>query len=314
MTDLDSHESCRSPSDCSASCTFRSRLPFFVAFHASLSGLIASLFLINVVGSVLGRQVVLRAMGVSAALSTFVSGYERLILALIGGLLPLWGGMFLAGGHLLDDLFKRLPPMIVALILVGVGVLQSSRSSFEKDMLQRLRNPQRIMEVSEIVGISALSQLIDIYVYWVLLSSTGFDLPFWKVTAAAAMVSFAASVPISVNGWGVREISAIYVIGLLGVDASSPTALSVAVGLLNTLVVVIAASVFALSRRIFASRLAGYQAASAAVDVADFTELQSRDQLDFQKISSFSLGTSLPILLYFQFPVTSVDNADAKPV
>lgn len=161
------------------------------------------------------------------------------------------------------------------------------------------------MEVSEIVGISALSQLINIYIYGVLLSTMGFDLPHWKVAAAAAMVSFAASVPISVNGWGVREISAIYAFGLLGVDASSAMALSVAVGLLNTLVVVIAAPVFALSRRIFASRLAGYQAAPAAADVADFTEIQSRDQLDFQEISSFSLGISLPILLYFQFPVNA---------
>jgi hypothetical protein len=117
---------------------------FFVAFHASLSGPIASLFPINVVGLVLRRQVVLRAMGVSAALSTFVSGCERLTLALIGGLLAVWEGMFLAGSHLLDDLFKGLPivPMIVALMLVGVGVLQSSRSSFEKDICSGFAIPR----------------------------------------------------------------------------------------------------------------------------------------------------------------------------
>ncbi len=284
---------------------FGSKIPFLVAFHASLSGLIASLFLINIVGSVLGRQVVLRTMGISAALSTFVSGYERLVLAVIGGMLALSGGSLLAGGHLLDSLFKGLPivPMAIALALIGLGVLLTARSSFELDIMQRLRNPRRLYEVSEIFAISAFSQLINIYVYSVILSSMGFDLPFWKVMAASAMVSFAASLPISVNGWGVREIASIYAFGILGVDAPSATALSIAVGLLNTLVVVISAPAFALSRRLLIARIDKYKTNTAIDRASDYFAIQSRDQLDFQKISSFSLGLCLPTLLYFQFPV-----------
>ncbi len=284
---------------------FGSRLPFFIAFHASLSGLIAGLFLINVVGAVLGRQVVLRAMGISAALSTFVSGYERLVLAVIGGVLALCGGMLLTGGHILDELFRGLPiiPMIIALAMTGISVLLTSRSSFEKDILQRLRSPKRIIEVSEIFAISAFSQLLNIYIYTTILSSMGFNLPFWEVMAASAMVSFAASVPISVNGWGVREISAIYAFGLLGVDAPSATALSITVGLLNTLVVVAAAPAFAVSRRILARKVADHRVTPAEGNTTNFAEIHSRDQLDFQRISSFSLGICLAILLYFQFPI-----------
>ena len=284
---------------------FGSKTPYFVAFHASLSGLMAGLFLINVVGSVLGRQVVLRAVGVSAALSTFVSGYERLVLAIIGGVLAFWGGGLLAGGHLVDDLFKGLPiiPMIIALALIGLLVLFTARSSFERDIMRRLRNPRRIVEVSEIFAISAFSQVLNIYIYTMLLSSMGFELPLWKTMAAAAMVSFAASLPISVNGWGVREISAIYAFGLLGVSTSSATALSITVGLLNTLVVVISAPAFTLSRRVFAASISRYRTATTSDQSSDFPEIFSRDQLDFQKISGFTIGICLPILLYFQFPV-----------
>jgi len=284
---------------------FTSKIPFFVAFHASLSGLMAGLFLINVIGSVLGRQVVLRAVGISAALSTFVSGYERLVLAIIGGFLAVLGAGFLAGGHIFDDLFKGLPiiPMIIALVLIGILVLLTARSSFEKDIMRRLSSPRRIVEVSEIFAISAFSQLLNIYIYTLILDSMGFELPLWKTMAASAMVSFAASLPISVNGWGVREISAIYAFGLLGVSASSATALSIAVGLLNTLVVVISAPAFTLSRRVFAARTLRYRAATANDRPSDFSEVFSRDQLDFQKVSGFTLGICLPILIYFQFPV-----------
>ncbi len=284
---------------------FGNKIPFFVAFHASLSGLIAGLFMINIVGAVIGRQVVLRAMGISAALSTFISGYERVVLAVVGGVFAFSGGMLLAGHHMLEELFKGLPivPMIIALALIGIGVLMTARTHFEKDVIQRLSHPQRIIEVSEIFAISMFSQLLNIYVYTMILSAMGFDLPFWKVMAASAMVSFAASLPISVNGWGVREIAAIYAFGFLGVDASSATALSIAVGLLNTLIVVISAPAFALSRHLFAARISKYRSVYAKHGAADFSEIHSSDQLDFQKISSFSLGMCLPILLYFQFPV-----------
>lgn len=284
---------------------FGSRLTFFVSFHASLSGLVASLFLINVVGAVLGRQVVLRTVGVSAALSTFISGYERLILGVIGGILAVWGGIYLVGGHVLNDLFHGLPivPIAIALVLVSLAVLFTSRSSFERDILRRLASPRRILEVSEIVAISGASQLVNMCIYTILIASLGMDLPVWKVMAASAMVSFAASVPISVNGWGVREISSIYAFGLLGVDAASATAVSIAVGLLNTLVVVIAAPGLAVSRRIFTARLARLQTLPARESNASFSDIHAQDQLDFLKISSFSLGIMLSIFIYFQFPV-----------
>ncbi len=278
---------------------FGNNLPFSMAFHATLSGLVASLFLINIVGSVVGRQMVLRSAGVSPALSTFISGYERLILALVGGALAVWGGMALIGSSILDDLFKGLPivPMIIALCVVSVGVAMTATSSFEKSLLSRLRHPARLLEATEIVVVAALSLVLNMYIYTVVLSSMGFSLPLWKVMAASAMVSFAASLPISVNGWGVREISSIYAFGLLGVDAPSATAASIVVGLLNTAIIVVVSPLFIYSRRFVRAR-------ADVVPVSnDAIPSQGDDARDFSKISSLTLGLSVPILLFFQFPI-----------
>jgi len=50
------------------------------------------------------------------------------------------------------------------------------------------------------------------------------------LTAAASVVMFVASLPISVSGWGVREMASVYAMGLLGVPAAQAVAISVFVG------------------------------------------------------------------------------------
>jgi hypothetical protein len=75
------------------------------------------------------------------------------------------------------------------------------------------------------------------------------------------------------------------------------------VELLNMLVVVVAAPAFAVSRLILARKVADRCVTPAEGNTPNFAEIPSRDQLDLQRISSFSLGICLAILLYFQLPI-----------
>jgi glycosyltransferase 2 family protein len=53
--------------------------------------------------------------------------------------------------------------------------------------------------------------------------------------AVTSMMTLVVALPISVAGWGVREVSLVALLGLLGVDREAALALSVELGLLNTL-------------------------------------------------------------------------------
>jgi hypothetical protein len=55
------------------------------------------------------------------------------------------------------------------------------------------------------------------------------------IIAVFSMVAVFVALPISVAGWGVREVSVVALLGLLGVDREAALILSVEFGLLNTL-------------------------------------------------------------------------------
>lgn len=118
-------------------CYFGSKILYFVVFYVSLSGFMVGFFLINVVGLVLGCQVVLCVVGVSVVFLIFVFGYEWFVLVIIGGLLVFWGGGFFVGGYLVDDFFKGflIILMIIVLVLIGFFVLFIVRFFFERDMM-----------------------------------------------------------------------------------------------------------------------------------------------------------------------------------
>src|SRR5262249_59769002 len=53
--------------------------------------------------------------------------------------------------------------------------------------------------------------------------------------AVTSMMTLVVALPISVAGWGVREVSLVALLGLLGVDREAALALSVELGLIGTL-------------------------------------------------------------------------------
>jgi len=62
------------------------------------------------------------------------------------------------------------------------------------------------------------------------------DVGLLAMIAVMSIVSFVTALPISLAGWGVREVSVVALLGLLGVDREPALILSVEVGLLSTLV------------------------------------------------------------------------------
>jgi glycosyltransferase 2 family protein len=63
----------------------------------------------------------------------------------------------------------------------------------------------------------------------------GIDVGPLAMVAIMSLVTLVSALPISFGGWGVREVSVVALLGLLGVDRAAALAMSVEFGLLVTL-------------------------------------------------------------------------------
>ncbi|MDP2382652.1 MAG: lysylphosphatidylglycerol synthase domain-containing protein [Nitrospirota bacterium] len=225
-------------------------LSWNVAFRASISGHLAGLFVISLFGQVLGRQAILRKYGVLPVVIASLSAYERALLALISGILAMFGETFLLGPSVVADFFRLMPFGEIAIVAVG-GVALSwwlGRSGFERRVAARIRSWSAFSCLLESAGITLISQSLVLGSFVVGIQAVHPGLDILPLFAAAAVISFAASIPITVNGWGIREVAAVYVLGGLGISAADAVAVSVLIGLCSTIVIV-AASPFVLKKR-----------------------------------------------------------------
>lgn len=78
------------------------------------------------------------------------------------------------------------------------------------------------------------------------------DLGIYDLSAAISATMLLASIPVAISGWGIREISLIWLLGNLGIDGSSTLAFSILVGVLSLLAAALASAmslVIAIVRR-----------------------------------------------------------------
>jgi hypothetical protein len=226
---------------------FGCAVPWAVTVRASVSGFVSSLFAFNLFGSILGRQLVLRRHNVPAPALVVASGYERFVMALVGLAAAAAGFVAVFGSHTVAEALAR-TPLVQAAIVVPLALALSfamAGARHEAALLRKLLSGPALARFGSVAAISFGANLLVFAAYVAALDAVGVDLPFWQAMGAAAIVTFAASLPISVNGWGVREVAAIYAFGALGVSSHDAVAASVLVGLCATLVVLATAPLLA---------------------------------------------------------------------
>lgn len=264
-------------------------LSWRIASRASISGHVAGLFVISLFGQVLGRQVVLRHYGVRPVVIASLAAYERVVLTFISALLCLLGAGFLMGQSTIGDFLGRISLAEIVLASAGAVVLSLwiGGSRFESRMATRMRSWSVFGYLAEIAGITLLSQLLMLGVFVVGVLAIQPDIALVPVVAAAAVISFAASMPITVNGWGIREIASVYVLGHFGISGADAVAISVMVGLCSTAVILI---------------LAAFSSKQVRDETARVNESQSVLQPDqeIEKTGAWILAIATAVLVFFQ--------------
>ncbi|NWB85481.1 O-antigen ligase family protein [Pseudomonas gingeri] len=210
------------------------RLPWGLVFRASSAANIASLLIIPLFGQMAGRQAVLQAAGVSAVENAVIAAYERVLVGCISAVLA-----FIGGGYLLGTAVKEyvaLVPFdeIVPLVLLAVFVsLFFSISRFERLFYQSLFTKRNVLRFFELVFITLVSSVLMLSSFALLFNFVVPSTDWFSVFSVAAVVSFAAGLPISFGGWGLREIAAVYFLGYLHVESDKAMAASILCGVLS---------------------------------------------------------------------------------
>jgi hypothetical protein len=222
---------------------FGVRLPFLTAARANVAGYVAGLVSIPLLGQIVGRQIFLGKLNVRPAVNAAQIAYERAILAITSASLAFLGLLHLLGDGWAQQILERVSLAQVGLAAFGGGVLSLliGHGHFENRLARQWMVWRNANHMLQDIVIAVAGQVVMVAAFAVGFSYVAPAIPMHQLFAAATIISFAASIPVSFGGWGVRELAAVSVMGLLGVSVPDALAVSVVVGMVSTLTVIAAA-------------------------------------------------------------------------
>lgn len=214
------------------------RLSFRDSISAlSLGQVMGSLFF-QVAGQLLARSAILARRQIPTSATIVITGYERFAALAVSLSLALAAAIYLFGAISLD--FTQGGTTFVKLML-GLLTAAASGCAFAWGRLLRANLPaldsRAVRNLARTVAISLAIQLSTMSAYVLLAHALAPTVTISSLAAGSALVMLAASLPISLAGWGIREMSAIFVLATIGVPAEAALTVAVTIGILGFAVV-----------------------------------------------------------------------------
>lgn len=211
---------------------FGYRIGFREAIAALGLGQLAGALFFQLAGQLIARSAWLARSHVPLSGTVVVTIYER-ISALAASLLIALSG----AGYLFGDIQwntgnsgiepARLTLGVAAVTLAGAWL---AWGHLARKAIARL-TPRLVVQFLINLGMSILVQLWTMAGYILLARMLDPSVDLFQLAAATSLVMFAASVPISLAGWGVREMSAVAALGVIGLTPESAFLVAVLVGI-----------------------------------------------------------------------------------
>lgn len=209
-------------------------LRFATGVLANIYGLFAALFVFNFIGSNIGRNYILQRSGTDVLSVSIVIGYERVLMAAVSASVAIVCALLIFDTNGLVEFFGQFSFVIMVPALVVTAILNTLYSFRNVEECKILfANTSAWGSALVAAGITLVAILINSFTYVVLLSELVPNINIWLAVAASLVVSFAASLPFSVNGWGIREVAAVSTFGIIGVEPGDALSVSITVGILN---------------------------------------------------------------------------------
>jgi len=208
--------------------------PFTTSLHNNAVSLLGGLVFFNFFGQSLSRSALLRREGWSPALAFVVTGIERavafaLLAAMaVAGALFIFGSMSVGLDHGGELVYLVVNGLAVMLAGFSIGLNHRQRHLLRGVIRDKLARP--VLRAGAItIGMHAAM----IGAYLALAMAVVHDVALPDVLAVSVIIMFAASLPISFAGWGVRELSAAYAFSMIGQSSEAGLAMAVMIGVLS---------------------------------------------------------------------------------
>lgn len=215
------------------------------AMLAHSVGQVAGALTIQFFGQIAARSILLGPKALTAPVNIFLATYERLIAAMISAAFAITGAWYLFGRVALD---LELGGVEFLRIMLGLVTATAAAATFGwgKELFTSVPAGSGRTILGPLIRamlLTAMIQTCTMAAYVIAARSISPNIPFWSLAASAAVIAFVASLPISFAGWGVRELSAVVVLGLVGIQSGAALLISIIMGTLALVSLLVIAGV-----------------------------------------------------------------------
>ena len=220
-------------------------LSFRDAVVALSAGQLAGSVFFQLAGQLIGRGMVLSRRGIPASAGLVISGYERFVALGVSLVLAAGGAIYLFG-ELSFDLQAGGQSLVRLALGLSFAIGAGATIAWGRKITAFLRSltPAMLIRLLRSVAISAAIQITTLAAYVILERQLAPHIGFASLIAASCIVMFAASLPISMGGWGLRELSAVVALQLIGLSSASALVIALMIGLMSLAVLAVIALAF----------------------------------------------------------------------
>lgn len=209
------------------------KIAFRDAMRTVSAGSLAGAVFFHLAGQLVARGAIMSRRGVSFENVVIITIYERAVAAILSALIAIAGAYVIFGQVYVDPatggtLLIKLSIALVSATLMGAATGYGRTVS--KTISPHLSRTFGI-SLAKVVALTALVQLPIMTAYVSVAHALAPTISITNLIAASAIVMFAASIPISFSGWGVREMSAVAALGFIGVSGHAAFATAILIGI-----------------------------------------------------------------------------------
>lgn len=226
------------------------RLTLRDAAMAMSLGQVAGALSVQFFGQIAARSAFLARRGFTLPDNVAIAVYERIVAVTVSASLAIAGAWFLFG-HIVLDFDSGGRQFLYILTGTAAATLSAAIFGWGRLALPLVWPLLNLKVLSALARLSLLTLVIQATTataYVAIARSLAPDVDLIQLIAASFIVMFAASLPISFAGWGVREISAIFALNFIGVPTPAALLTAVLVGVFSIAATAIIGSVAATTR------------------------------------------------------------------
>ncbi|MBI3312001.1 MAG: flippase-like domain-containing protein [Candidatus Omnitrophica bacterium] len=124
---------------------------------------------------------------------------------------------------------------------IGLGQLQSHAKQFQETLRDYVLHPARLLKA---LAVTLTIQVLAILLYAAAAKALRMPVPLMYLILVVPMIMTISQVPVSLNGWGIREWATVLFLGRIGVSGHEAISLSLICALIPLLSGVIGAALF----------------------------------------------------------------------